>query len=279
MTPQEYKAILAFAKNFLIRELKHQDAEKIIDSYLAMPDKTNAPVSIQKVFRGLLGSAQNAHMKARVIGGSLDGGVNRLGKVLFGFDPAKVAAKFGGEPERLLDEIIKVLKPRGQIRRAPRSIWPKYCRTILSAATFLSQFKNGEDFNEWANLFYSDPRSRAALPMVLDTEIEGIGYPLACDFLKELGYINFGKPDVHIIDIFVGIGLCQEGASLYQFQKVILRIADAAGVSAYAVDKLFWLIGSGRFYNHPELKGIGRKKAKFISEFNGNHAAAQAGAD
>ena len=81
------------------------------------------------------------------------------------------------------------------------------------------------------------------------------------------------------MDIFIGVGLCPERASPYHFQKVISRIADAAEVSAYAVDKLFWLIGSGRFYNHPELKSIGRKKAKFISEFNGNHAAAQAGGD
>lgn len=268
------KVLFAFATKFLIRELKCPDAGKIIESYLSMPDKSRTPVSIRRIYLGLLGSAQNANMTASVIGGSLDGGVDSLGKVLFDFDPAKVAAAFNGDPERLLDEIIKVLKPRGQIRKGPRSIWPKYCRTILSAATFLSQFKNGKDFNEWANHFYPDPRSRAALPMVLEAEIEGIGYPLACDFLKELGYINYGKPDVHIMEIFAGTGLCPEGASPYQFQKVISRIAEAANVSAYAVDKVFWLIGSGKFYNHPALKSIGRKKAKFIAEHNDSRGLA-----
>ena len=276
-TPHDDKAAYLFPKDFLIRELNRPDAEEIIESYLSMPDKSNAPASLQKIFFGLLVSAQNANMKASVIGGSLVGGVASLGKVLFDFDPATVVATYGGDAEKLLDEIIKAIKPSGKILRNPRSIWPKYSTTILSAAAFLSQFKNGKDFNEWANHFYADSRSLAALPLVLGTEIEGIGYPLACDFLKELGYIDYGKPDVHIIDIFVGIGLCQERASPYQFQKVISRIAEAAGVSAYAVDKLFWLIGSGRFYNHPELKGIGRKKAKFIAEFNGTHLLAQAG--
>ena len=46
------------------------------------------------------------------------------------------------------------------------------------------------------------------MPLILAAEIEGIGYTLACDFLKELGFIEYGKPDVHVIEIFVGIGLC-----------------------------------------------------------------------
>lgn len=107
--------------------------------------------------------------------------------------------------------------------------------------------------------------------MILEAEIEGIGYPLACDFLKDLGFVNYGKPDVHIIKIFVDIGLCPTGASPYQIQKIISQIADAAEVSAFAVDKVFWLIGSGYFYDHPDigrLGRVGRKKAQFIAEFN-----------
>ena len=110
-----------------------------------------------------------------------------------------------------------------------------------------------------------------ALPMILAAEIYGIGYPLACDFLKELGFVDYGKPDVHVIDIFVGIGLCQPKPKPYQVQKVITKIADAASVTAYNVDKLFWLIGSGKFYNHKHLGKnghIGRMKHAFIAHFN-----------
>jgi len=105
--------------------------------------------------------------------------------------------------------------------------------------------------------------------MILAEEIYGIGYPLACDFLKELGFVNYGKPDVHIINLFEGLGLCHKGASPYEIQKIIVQMAEAKKVSAYNVDKLFWLIGSGKFYDHPEIGNqgsIGRNKERFIAQ-------------
>lgn len=254
------------AKEFLIRELAHPDAEEILESYLSLPDQSAQPVSLNKLFERILASAQNANMKASVIGGSI-GGIHNLGRALFNFNPREVEVNFSNDPENLLKHIVKVINPSGKIRTDARSIWPKYCKTILSTAAFLRQFKNGDDFYDWANHFYGDQRSMAALPMVLAAEIEGIGYPLACDFLKELGFVNYGKPDIHVIDIFAGIGLCSEKASPYQVQKIIAHMAGAAKVSAYNVDKVFWLIGSGKFYNHPSIKSIGRKKAQFIAEF------------
>ena len=260
------------AKKFLIRELDRPDAKDILESYLSLPDKSNEPVSLGELFMRLLTSAQNANMKASVVGGSI-GGIQNLGKALFRFNPRKVERAFANDPEGLLDHIIEIINPSGQIRTAARSIWPKYCKTILSAATFFGQFKSGEDFYAWANHFYGDQRSMAALPMVLAAEIDGIGYPLACDFLKELGFVSYGKPDVHVMQIFSGIGLCPEKASPYQVQKVIAHIAEASGVSAYNVDKVFWLIGSGKFDKHPNIGNIGRKKAQFIAEFNDTNPA------
>jgi hypothetical protein len=255
------------AKDFLIRELDRPDAKKIIESYLLLPDLSGNPVSLKEIFQRLLSSAQNANMKASVIGGSI-GGFKNLGKAIFGFNPKKVGKAYADNPNGLLEHIVETLNPSGQIRTTSQSIWPKYCKTILSAADFFGQFKNGEDFYAWANHFYTDQRSMAALPLVLAAEIEGIGYPLACDFLKELGFVDYGKPDVHVIQIFVGIGLCSENASPYQVQKVIAQMAQSAKVSSYNVDKVFWLIGSGKLYKHPDIGNIGRKKAKFIAEFN-----------
>lgn len=255
------------AKNFLIRELARPDAKDIVESYLSMPDKSDRPVSLNELFLRLLSSAQNSGMKVSVIGGSI-GGVRNLGQALFRFNPRRVTRAFVNNPNGLLDHIIATVNPTGQVRTATRSIWPKYCETILSAATFFGQFKSGEDFYGWANHFYGDKRSMAALPMVLAAEIEGIGYPLACDFLKELGFVSYGKPDVHVMDIFAGIGLCPPKASSYQVQKAITQVAEAAEVTPYNVDKVFWLIGSGKFYNHPHIGSIGRKKAQFIAECN-----------
>jgi hypothetical protein len=49
--------------------------------------------------------------------------------------------------------------------------------------------------------------------------------------------------------------------------KAVARVARHADVTAYNFDKLFWLIGSGYFYDNPEvgLNGrIGRRKKHFI---------------
>lgn len=256
---------------FLVARIPSPIPDAILAEYLGRPDEAADGANLSELFRRILLSAQNANMKAGVIGGSI-GGFNNLGAALFDFDPVRVGKTFGGEPERLLNHIRKIANPRGKIRTESLSIWPKYCRTILSASTFLAQFRDGHDFRAWANHLYSDERTMAALPLILSEEIDGIGYALACDFLKELGYFNYGKPDVHVREIFSGLGLCPVSASPYQIQRVITRVAGATGASPYDVDKVFWLIGSGKFYKHPQLGKdgrIGRMKKEFLSMSRG----------
>lgn len=257
------------AVSFLLGRIPHDDPRAILDEYLGDSFETNKSPSPSELFKRMLSSAQNANMKAGVIGGSI-GGFSNLGKALFKFNPSKVRKAFAGDPASLLAHIRKTLQPRGQIRTSSKSIWPKYCKTVLSAATFLSQFRSGHDFHSWADHLYSDERTMAALPLIIAAEIEGIGYALACDFLKELGYTGYGKPDVHVKEIFIGIGLCLPNASPYQIQKAISQVAKAERTSPYDVDKVFWLIGSGRFYKHPEIGKngrIGSMKKSFLAEF------------
>lgn len=135
----------------------------------------------------------------------------------------------------------------------------------------MSQFSSADDFYEWVerweNFSDKDERARPALPMLLAQEIDGVGFALACDFLKELGYKNFSKPDVHVKDIFGGIGLCPLGASDYEVFKAVARVARNVDVTPYNVDKLFWLIGSGYFYDDESIgnKGkVGGCKKEFV---------------
>lgn len=87
---------------------------------------------------------------------------------------------------------------------------------------------------------------------MISYEISGMGFPLACDFLKELGFSEYGKPDVHLKDIFKALNLIDQNEKSatkldYQTFKVIDRIAEENDTTAYSVDKIFWLIGSGNF--------------------------------
>ena len=60
-------------------------------------------------------------MKARVIGGAI-GGVEKFSLVLEDFNPKAVVAKYVGDWEAVLDDVVENLEPRGEIRRTPRSI-------------------------------------------------------------------------------------------------------------------------------------------------------------
>lgn len=235
--------------------------EEMLRRHVVFSDNPKGITSIAGVYRQLVQSAQNANMKAGVVGGAI-GGIEKLGRVLCRFDPARVKAKYGTDSEQLLNDIVAKLKPRGRVRRGPRSIWPRFCRSALSAATFISRFGSVDDFVAWVGFFDKDDRARPALPILLASEIYGIGFPLACDFLKELGYQDFCKPDVHLKKILGTLHLT-ESENDYAVFKAIVRIARSNDATPYAVDKMFWLIGSGNFYND----GIktGRHSEDFIA--------------
>jgi hypothetical protein len=238
----------------------------LIEKYLNPLTLSPKPTSKNGIYQRILESAQNANMKAGVIGRAI-GGVEKLSLVLEEFNPRAVLEKYAGDWENVLDDIVKSLKPRGEVRRTPRSIWPHYCQTILSAAIFVEQFASALDFFSWVDFFDRDDRARASLPMLLSREIEGFGFALSCDFLKEMGYINFPKPDVHLRDIFTSLDLCNKKSDDYQLFKAVIRVAGHAGVSPYNADKVFWLIGSGYFYNDLNIgnKGrVGSRKWEFI---------------
>lgn len=266
MTADIDKTAYGLARGYLPRLNITGVTDALVGRYLNPESLSPRPTTKQGLYQRVLESAQNANMKAGVIGRSI-GGVGSLAPVLENFAPDAVLAKYGTDWQSILDEIVKTLKPRGQMRRTPRSIWPHYCQTILSAAAFVQQFGTAEEFFAWVDFFDRDDRARPSLPMLLSHEIEGFGFALSCDFLKELGYVDFPKPDVHLRDIFTALGLLQDGEDDYQLFKAIVRVARNANVTPYNADKTFWLIGSGFFYDDPHIGNngrIGNQKQDFI---------------
>lgn len=259
--------VYLLAKNYLPNLGISGVTEDLLEKYLTPLTINTKPASKEGIYQRILESAQNANMKAGVIGRAI-GGVDKLSSVLENFNPKAILNKYSVVGwEAILDDIEEQLHPRGKIRRTSRGIWPHYCKTILSAANFIEQFASAEDFFSWVDFFIRDERSRASLPMFLSCEIEGFGFVLSCDFLKELGYVNFPKPDVHLRDIFTALHLLPNNSDDYALFKAIIRVADHVEVSAYNVDKVFWLIGSGYFYNDSYIGDngrIGSRKQEFI---------------
>ena len=214
--------------------------DKVLQRYLSIP-LSDTPSTMAEVFLRLLLSLRNKGMMATVIPAEL---VHSLGRVLNSFDPVTATQRFTSADD-LLDTIVEKLRPAGQIRRGPGCLWPLFARGTLSGARFLGQFKSGPHFLAWVKTSTTTPASEPPSPLLLSKEIDGFGFALGCDFLKELGFLNFAKPDVHVKAITKGLKLSIETANDYAVFKDVVRIAAHCDKTPYDVDKLFWLVGSG----------------------------------
>jgi len=195
------------------------------------------------------------------------GDIDNISSFVFNFNPHEILKNYNNW-EDLFDKIKKKYTPPGRmVKGNPHNYWVRFCKSIFSIAKFSSRFGTIKDFDSFVQVFYYNEETRVALPLLLKEEIEGYGFALACDFLKESGYPEFIKPDTHITDIFNGLNLTTGENDLQVFRDVIL-FAKSINKLPYEVDKLFWLVGSGRFYLFKDEHGneleIPTSKKEFI---------------
>jgi thermostable 8-oxoguanine DNA glycosylase len=206
--------------------------------------------------RRLIESLSNRNMMASVIG--FNRREKEMQEILFGYNPTEILNAYKN-PDELLDKFrnrFNLQKAQGK-----RSLWRKFSEGIISGSVFMATFKDKNDFDSFIKTFARNKYTKAALPMLLSKEVRGFGFALSCDFLKELGYRDYPKPDVHLIKIFHSLGL-SPSVEPYEVYKSIVEMSEVVGEDAYTVDKIFWLIGSGKFY----LVNVdtGRNREKFI---------------
>ena len=127
--------------------------------------------------------------------------------------------------------------------------WMKYAKGVLDAAKFLNDFKSVEEFKKYLDYFQTTVDSKVALPQTIAKQIHGMGFALACSFLKEIGYIDYPKPDVHMMDVFSYIGLCYENDPVSCY-KAVVDVSNKCNVKPYTLDKVIYLICSGNYYRY-----------------------------
>ena len=232
-------------------ELRGEKLEKYFDPGKKFRTKNDI------LFR-LLGSLQNKQMFTNVIGFWKDDRQPIFKDIFEDYNPDAILKKYN------VDSLFACFKERFPINNADsnRNSWKMYANSVLSACKFLSKFKDANDFDNFIIRFSYNEFSSAALPMLLEKEIFGLGFTLACDFLKELGYTEYPKPDVHIKDIFCAFNLCEDND--YSAYKAVIEMARIVEKTPYKVDKIFWLISSGNYYD--DKTKIAGSKDKFIEK-------------
>ena len=241
MEKNHYQKIFELGKQYLLNfEEVNND---LLNKHLELGEKEK-PKSINELFRRLLESLSNRRNMPQNIGD-----IDKLEHVLHSFNPKRIVEEYGDSWKILFQRIKNECNPKGKmVLTKKNSYWTIFCKGTVSGAKFLSQFSSFDEFNEFVNLFYFNESTRAALPMLIAKEVFGLGFALACDFLKESGYTEFVKTDVHIKAIFKGLKICRPESDDYEVFKEVVRFSKIINQQPYVVDKLFWLIGSGDFY-------------------------------
>jgi len=212
------------------------------------------------VYRHMLESLTNRQGMPNAIGS-----IERLRPLFCDFDHTRTLERWSDDWKMLFDGIQDHLRhppAMEEARSRKGSYWSIFCRGSLSAAQYLGRFDSLEGFVQYVHLFDERPETRPALALLMSHEIFGYGFALACDFLKEIGFSNYAKPDTDVTYIFHSLELC--GTNPLDVFRAVSLMAEDVGETAYTVDEAFWLIGSGNLY----LKGISFKtrKAKFVEQ-------------
>jgi hypothetical protein len=261
--------------------LTHQ---QFLEGYLHNRWET-PPRSLNEVFKRLMFAAQNMRGMGRTIKKLLmsirntsgipvetlndtKDYVGRLHSVLGGFDPQTVANRYTYDPNEratldssaqiLLDDIRAQLNPTHSPRTETQSHWPKFCKSIISGSHFLCQFHspNTGGLTQFHNFVIAAESidARIALVTQIENSVYNYGFALACGFLRDMGYPEYCKPDTWVILISTCLQLSPDIKNQRQQQvqvfEDICNHAQTCNVTPLAVDKAFWLIGSGNFHFH-----------------------------
>ena len=195
-------------------------------------------------------------------------------KLLCGFDHSKFLKQYKSV-DCFFDEFISVMKMNRLSKQSitgqyTRGIPYRYCKSVFSAAQFLSQFK---DENELKNKLLSLGNMS---PIFLSFEIYGFAIPLSCDFIKELDWVSFDlpKPDVHIVKLLYELNFIEKDTgpeasyqAIKKMNQIVLEIQKYDNtITAYKLDKILWLICSETFYLHDNKKNTGsQKRSNYLS--------------
>ena len=146
--------------------------------------------------------------------------------------------------------------------------YKKLKKNVCDVAVYLSGFKGVTKMYEYFDSFDSTKASeRKKLIDEIAKRIKWWGTALVPNWLKDIGMSNYSKPDMHVVSIISGIGLSSEDC--YEVMEAVFKIADDyksvdADASAFKLDRILWLIGTGNFYNHKDIVSYDGNEDDFI---------------
>ncbi len=234
---EKNRRIYGFAKEYLLSHLPEGLSEADLAKYYK-GDSIGAK-NLRDVFIVFVQSAQQYQRMPKVI--QFVERRSEIERILQGFDYKAVSKMDEMELYNRFRDRFKITSKDSKMNS-----WYKWSCAVIDSAKFVNGFKDLAGFNAFVKRFDYNSDTRMALPLLISTKIRGVGFALACNALKELGYLEYPKPDVHMMDICEELGLSSR--SPYEVFEAIVKMAADNDVTPYEVDKVLWLICSGRYY-------------------------------
>ncbi len=219
--------------------------------------KNQQLTSLPEAYEAILKHATNRRGMRNSIGS-----LKKIEHLLFDFNHKKVLQEYS-DWEDIFDAVNNDdYTPCGPMEKLNnKNLWVIYCKTIFSAAKFINQFDTYESFAEMIEDFMNSKYTKVSLPLYLSESIFGLGQALACDFIKENISPDFIKADVHIREIAKDLNISNSKNDFVLCNDVVMY-CRAINKLPFEVDKLWWLIGSGKFYEFDVV--INTKKSDYI---------------
>lgn len=204
---------------------------------------------MKDVYKGFITSAQNGNGKSNII--KFKDREKQIKKILFDYDIKSIIKKYS--KESLLNKFNNSFKIKNI--ESKHNTWRILSNACIDSAIFLSKFKSLKEFDKFIKYFDKNEHTRVALPLYLSTYIDGFGFALSCDVLKELNYVNFGKPDTHTKDFFIELGLIDFEkkedikTDIKAFNEMQI-IAKECKVPTFKIDKIIWISCAREYGSH-----------------------------
>ena len=218
------------------------------------------PETFKEIYEVVLSTLQDYQTMPNTIKFNIEEYKTKYRELLCDFDISQVANK---TEEQLFTEFKYFSKRTIEAK----SNWGKWLKGALSSAKFLCKFNTVQEFLETIEFLDKNNDTREACALWLQKHIHGMGFALACNFLKDIGFENFAKPDVHIKDVLVGAKLSDDDE--LKVYEIVVEMAEIKKTTAFKIDRLIWLVCSGNFFHHNiTVKG---QKMELIKAVNGEN--------
>jgi len=238
--------------NIALTLVRDQVGDKKTDGILSMMLQLTAKYqTLLKIYERFCISAQNRWRYPQVIGW-----IEEQPDMQAALNHFDIELNRGWSQERFY-HVLTTNTKRGRTANlsSSRNLWKQFAGSLADITGFLAPYADSSGSAKRFRQFVTDRALTKECAWELAAEvsnsIRGMGATLVCDTLKEIGFTQYSKPDLHIKRLFTQLGYSRSDDDRDVFYA-LWDFSTEVGVCPSQADKIFWLIGSGNYYMFKE---------------------------